>query len=318
MKQPLFTRLCALILTLCLCAAPAFSTAETWLPDGEVTHTDFTLSLGLHADAFPAGKAHLSDWEAYLKKLSLRGSMDSLAMFTPTSRVYMDAALQLNGEDRFPFVYDGYYSYRYLSPPRSTARAVLPDVQLSEFMLKPYYYMELPTQYLALMMYPDAAYWLGDSYYTPSGICSPRPVRTRRPRPQRRRKPPRRPRSGRRNGCRGGQRRRHRRRGRPTAIFLTGTDAEAGTFTYNVPYEDLYELCETLDLIVNDDYDLSRAYYFFTCLLTDLYASDMTLEILGNLEYELDALDPDQNGMTVTETADSLTCAIGTPWCSAE
>ncbi len=311
MKQPLFTRLCALILTLCLCAAPAFSTAETWLPDGEVTHTDFTLSLGLHADAFPAGKAHLSDWETYLNKLSLRGSMDSLAMFTPTSRVYMDAALQLNGEDRFPFVYDGYYSYRYLLSPAFNGEVLYFQMyNFLEFMLKPYYYMELPTQYLALLMYPDAAYWLGDSYYTPVREMLAQAREDAQAQAAEAEEADAETGDTATDGTVDGVAVIGGADG-PTAIYLTGTDAEAGTLTYTVPYEDLYELCETLDLIVNDDYDLSRAYYFFTCLLTDLYASDMTLEILGNLEYELDALDPNQDGMTVTETPDSLTCVIG-------
>ena len=80
---------------------------------------------------------------------------------------------------------------------------------------------------------------------------------------------------------------------------------------YTIPYEKLYETCETLDLIVNDDTDLSRAYFFFTSLLTDIYASDMTLDTLGTLENVLDTLDPDQNGMTVTETDNSMTCLIG-------
>ena len=84
-----------------------------------------------------------------------------------------------------------------------------------------------------------------------------------------------------------------------------------GTTSYRVPYENLYELCETLDLTVNDDPELERAYFYFTCLLTELYASDMTLDILGRLEDVLDYLDPDQNGLLVTEGQDSLTCELG-------
>ncbi|MCE5342825.1 MAG: hypothetical protein LLF96_04445 [Eubacteriales bacterium] len=295
MKHTFLARLCALALTLCLAAAPALSHAETWLPDGEVTHADFTLGLQLHADAFPQSQAHLNDWETFLRKLSLRGSMDALAMFTPNSRVYLDAALQLNGEDQFPFVYDGYYSYRYLLSPALGGEILYFQMyNFLEFMLKPYYYMELPTQYLALLLYPNAAYWLGDSYYTPvaemltqareNALAAQEEASA--------------------SAVAGAN--------DPTTILVASpADAQEDELTYNIPYEDLYELCETLDLIVNDDVDLSRAYFFFTCLLTDLYASDMTLEILGNLEYELDALDPDQNGMTVVQTPDSLTCTIG-------
>jgi hypothetical protein len=333
MKRSSFACLCTLALVLFLTLAPALSNAETWLPEGEVTHADFTLGFQLHADAFPQSTAHLSDWETFLQKLTLRGSMDALAMFTPNSRVYLDGALQLNGEDQFPFTYDGYYSYRYLLSPAFSGEVLYFQMyNFLEFMLKPYYYMELPTQYLALLMYPEAAYWLGDSYYKPVAEllaqakddaltqqteAAVTPVAASAT-----------PETtvtdtavaettvadtaatdtvaqGASVGVIGGA-------DGPTAIFVsTPGSAAAETLIYTIPYEDLYELCETLDLIVNDDTDLSRAYYFFTCLLTDLYASDMALEILGNLEYELDALDPEQNGMTVVQTADTLTCTIG-------
>ncbi len=321
MKHPLFDRLCALVLALCLCALPALASADTYLPDGDVTHADFTLKLSLHADGFPQGKAHFGAWETFLNKLDLKGSMDSLAMFTPDSRVYLNAALRLNGEEKLPFVYDGYHSYRYLTSPALNNESLHFQMHnFLEFMLKPYYYMELPTQYLALLLYPDAAYWLGNSYYTPvrDMLTDAREAA----------------RNGETNidgdadtdvqddtssdadassvavigGADG-----------PTAIFVASPadagDAEVpaadGTVTYVVPYEKLYELCETLDLIVTDDEELGRAYYFFTCLLTEAYASDMALGILGNLENELDNLDPDENGMTVTETPTGLTCTLG-------
>jgi hypothetical protein len=323
MKHPLFDRLCALVLALCLCALPTLASADTYLPDGDVTHADFTLKLSLHADGFPQGKAHLGAWETFLNKLDLKGSMDSLALFTPDSRVYMNAALRLNGEEKLPFVYDGYHSYRYVTSPALNHESLHFQMHnFLEFMLKPYYYMELPTQYLALFLYPDAAYWLGDSYYTPVAelLASAREAAQ--------------------NGETGeaGQGAEENASALseapagdassvetiggadgPTAIYVaapaTAGEADAsaadGALTYTVPYEDLYELCETLDLIVNDDEDLGRAYYFFTCLLTEAYASDMALSILGSLETELDNLDPDENGMTVTETTTGMTCTLG-------
>jgi hypothetical protein len=326
MKRSFSARLCAMALTLCLAIAPTLSRAETWLPEGEVTHADFTLGLRLHADAFPQSAVHLSDWETFLQKLTLRGSMDTLAMFTPNSRVYLDGALQLNGKDQFPFTYDGYYSYRYLLSPAFNGEVLFFQMHnFLEFMLKPYYYMELPTQYLALLMYPEASYWLGDSYYTPVAELlaqAKENAKTQAAEANAANTP-------------GTDTAAADTAVTDTAVIATAvtdtavtdtavtdtavidataaadTAAQADTLTYNIPYEDLYELCETLDLIANDDTDLNRAYFFFTCLLTDLYASDMALEILGNLEYELDALDPEQNGMTVLQTADSLTCTIG-------
>ena len=341
MKHRLFSRICALALTLCLLAPLASAGADdTYLPDGEVTHADFSLGLSLHADGFPASAAHLADWETFLNKLRLRGSTDILALFTPDSRTYLKGALQLNGKDQIPFVFDGYHSYRYLISPALNNEPIFFQMHnFLEFMLKPYYYMDLPTQYLALLLYPDAAWWIGDSYYPPvaellanarqaalSGDSAPTAdsqedvsadddsqvtddsavaddsadstadstnitaddsATTADP-------------SATVIGSADG----------PTSIVVADS-AVTGTLTYTIPYEDLYELCENLDLIVNDDTDLSRAYFFFTCLLTDAYASDATLEILGALENELDNLDPDAQGMTVTETPDEITMSFG-------
>ena len=154
MKHRLFSRLCALALTLCLLAPLTPAGADTYLPDGEVTHADFSLGLSLHADGFPASTAHLADGETFLNKLRLRGSTDILALFTPDSRTYLKGALQLNGKDQIPFVLDGYHSYRYLISPALNNEPIFFQMHnFLEFMLKPYYYMELPTQYLALLLY---------------------------------------------------------------------------------------------------------------------------------------------------------------------
>ncbi|MDD3213452.1 MAG: hypothetical protein PHY64_07250, partial [Eubacteriales bacterium] len=313
--------------------------ADTYLPDGEVTHADFTLGLSLHADGFPQGRAHLSDWEAFLNKLDLRGSIDSLALFQPYARTYLNGALRLNGKDQIPFVYDAYHSYRYLITPALANEPMFFQMHnFLEFMLKPYYYMELPTQYLALLLYPDAAYWIGDSYYEPireafenareAALTGETPTVDETAGETTEETAPEgsdstadtaaaadadsaetatpdefqvQPEAGDVaiiGGADG-----------PTQIYIA-PGAEDGALTYTIPYEDLYELCENLDLVVNDDVDLDRAYFFFTCLLTEMYASDMTLDILGNLENELDTADPDESDLIVTETADSMTATL--------
>lgn len=265
-------RAAALLMMLCLIMLPLLAQAETYLPQGDVTHVDFTAAVAVHADGFPASKAHLADWEKFLAKLDLKGSMEVLAALTPHSRVYLEGALRLNGREQIPFVYDGYHSYRYfITPALGNEVFYFQMHNFLEFMLKPYYYMELPTQYLALLLYPQASYAMGESYYTPVAelLASARQA------------------------------------------ALDAAAAEPATLTYTVPYQHLYELCETLDLIVNDDPELERAYFYFTCLLTELYASDMALDILGRLEDVLDYLDPEQQGMLVRETPTGLTCTLG-------
>ena len=76
-------------------------------------------------------------------------------------------------------------------------------------------------------------------------------------------------------------------------------------------YAELYELCETLDLIVNDDWDYERAYFYFTCLLTDLGASDLALQKLGYLEDWLAFMDPEEKGLFITDDGVSQTYTLG-------
>ena len=48
MKHAMYQRLLALALALCVCLLPTLTLADTFLPDGDVTHADFTLGLDLH------------------------------------------------------------------------------------------------------------------------------------------------------------------------------------------------------------------------------------------------------------------------------
>lgn len=81
-------------------------------------------------------------------------------------------------------------------------------------------------------------------------------------------------------------------------------------------YAELYELCETLDLIVNDDPGtMSAAYFYFTCLLTDLGASDLALQKLGYLEDWLAFMDPEEKGLFITDDGVSQTYTLGTRRC---
>jgi len=255
MKRSFWKRLLALCL--CVCLAPACALAQE---DGDgVTRSAFTLSLAVHPDGFPNdGAAHYRDWEAFLNKLSLRGTVDVQRFLTPVSRVYLEGGLYLNGEESVPFVYDGYHSYRYIRSEALRGDSIHFQMHnFFEFMLKGYYFMGLPTQLIALFLYPEATYYLADSYYTPIA------------------------------GLLGGE----------------------GSRT--VSHAELYELCEQLDLIVNEDFDYERAYFYFTSLLVDLGASDMALSKLGDLESWLFALDPDEQGMTVTQSGDTQTYVLG-------
>lgn len=249
-------------LALCMVMLPALVLAPALAEeadDGAVTRSAFTLSLNLHAEGFPEnGAANYQDWQAFLSKLSLRGTVDTQRFLQPFSRVYFDGGLYLNDRLAVPFVYDGYHSYRYVrSPALSGASIHFQMHNFFEFMLKPYYFMDLPTQYIALLLYPEASYYVADSYYTPiAELC-------------------------------------------------------AGEGERTVGYAELYELCETLDLLATEDAGYDRLYFYITSLLVDLQASDMTLDALSYLEDWLDYLDPNQEGLTITPDGDTERYVIG-------
>ena len=268
MMRTLALRVFALVLCLLL---PAMAAADTYLSQEDAVHVDFTLGLGLHADGFPQSKAHLDDWETFLKRLTLRGSLDGQAFLEPESRVYMEAALRIDGEDKIPFTYDGYHSYRYLVSPMFRNDSIHFQMHnFFDFMLKPYYFMELPTQYLALFLYPNATYFIADSFYTPMADMIAEAKET----------------------------------------ALAKADGEAAdVLRFKIPYERLFELCETLDYVTTDD-DAFRVYAYFDTLLAELYASYMMTDTLSSLETVLDELDPEEKGMIVRETADKLTVKL--------
>ena len=164
------TRILALCLCICLLPVVAFADRFEDVNDGTpVTHSDLELSFRLYADGYPDdGLMHYQDWENFLNKLGLRGSMDTQSFPNPFDRVYFDGGLYLNDKLTIPFEYDGYSSFRYVrSPALGGASVHFQMFNFFQFMLKPYFYMYMPTQYIALLLYPEAAVELWNRYTQP-------------------------------------------------------------------------------------------------------------------------------------------------------
>ena len=254
------TRILALLL--CICLLPVYAFAETRFEDindgTPVTHSDFELSFRLYADGWPDdGKLHYQDWETFLNKLSLRGSMDSQSFPAVFDRVYFDGGLYLNDKLTIPFEYDGYSSFRYLrSPALGGASVHFQMFNFFQFMLKPYYYMSMPTQYIALALYPEAWIEMWQKYAQPISA------------------------------------------------------AAAGEGDRVISHDALTALSQQLnDIILVDDY--SKAYYFITCLLTDLGMDWTASDKLAAWDLLLEYLDPEQKGMTITQTEHAETWTVG-------
>lgn len=255
MKRFCLLRVVALLL--CFSLLPIAGIADT--NDGTpVTRSDFSLSLRLHADGWPDdGAASYADWETLLNALSLRGVIDTQSFLQQYSRVYFNGGLYVDDKCAIPFEYDGYHSFRYVRSPALDGASVHFQMHnFFEFMLKGYYFMDLPTQLIALFMYPEASHYIGTAYY------------------------------------------------QPIAELLAGEGNRV------IEYTDLYELAETLDLLVNEDWN-ERVYFYFTSLLISLGVSDTTVDKLSYLEGWLDYLDPEQQGMTITESGSSVRYVLG-------
>ena len=142
--------------------------AQSVSPEESVTHAAFTLSAQIHEDGFPPVEAHLKDWETFLSKLTLTGDLYGTRFLQLDSRTYMEGALNIDGEEIIPFTYDGYGDNRYFLSPALRNDAVLFQMNaIFDFMLKPFFYLGLPTNYIALVLYPNATWDLAERYYTP-------------------------------------------------------------------------------------------------------------------------------------------------------
>lgn len=255
-----FTRILALCL--CLCLLPVYAFAESRFEDindgTPVTHSDLELSFHLYADGYPDdGLMHYRDWESFLNKLSLRGNMDTQSFPNPFDRVYFDGGLYLNDKLTIPFEYDGYSSFRYVrSPALGGASIHFQMFNFFQFMLKPYYYMHMPTNYIGLLLYPEAAVEMWQKYAA------------------------------------------------PIASVTAGEDDRI------VSYEALSALAQQLnDIILVDDY--SKAYYFITCLLTELGMDWTASDKLAAWDLLLEYLDPEHKGMTVAASQNAETWTVG-------
>ncbi len=157
------------VLVFCLCIALLPVHALAFSDGTPVTRSDFMLSFHLNADSFPDdGLAHYKDWESFLSKLTLSGLMDSQSYPAPIDRVYFDGGLYVNDKLTIPFEYDAYAQFRYVRSPAFGGASVHFNMfNFFQFMLKPYYYMYMPTQYAALVLYPEAAVEMWSKYAQP-------------------------------------------------------------------------------------------------------------------------------------------------------
>ena len=175
MKRNLFIRLISLLMCLCLLPATALGYGETPVYQDPVTHSDMVFQMKLYPEAFPEDtKADLLGWQEFLKKLSFRGSLDLQNPLTDKVRAYFDGGLYMEDRLTVPFQVDVYFFFRYMQSRALKGENMFFKMEnFLEFMMKPRYFMDLPTDYIALLMYPEATLDMRDRFYTPlAELCA--------------------------------------------------------------------------------------------------------------------------------------------------
>ncbi|MBE5816021.1 MAG: hypothetical protein E7320_12645 [Clostridiales bacterium] len=168
MRQPL-SRFMALLLCLCLLPAAALAYGEHPVFTDPVTRAEMTITFDVHADAFPAdGKADYAGWEAFLGKVAVKGVLDVQQPFTENVRAWFDGGLYLKDRLTVPFQFDVYGRERFLSSRALRDESLYFQMDnFLEFMMKPCYYMEMPSNLISLGMYPEASLELWQRYCAP-------------------------------------------------------------------------------------------------------------------------------------------------------
>ena len=115
MKTTFLHRITAFLVCLCMLPSLAFAFNSDGSP---VTRSDFVMELDVYADGFPKdGAAHYEQWQAFLDRISLRGTVDTQNPWMPLNRVYFNGGLYLDEKQTIPFEYDSYITFRYLRSP---------------------------------------------------------------------------------------------------------------------------------------------------------------------------------------------------------
>ncbi len=169
MKHTFFIRLMCLLLCLCMLPISALGYGEVPVYPDPVTHADIDLYFDFFPEAFPdQSAADFQGWATFLNKLGFKGQLDVQNPLTDKVRAWFDGGLYMNDRLVIPFQTDVYFTFRYLKSLALKDESIFFKMEnFFEFMMKFCYYMDMPTNYIALGMYPEATLDMRDRFYTP-------------------------------------------------------------------------------------------------------------------------------------------------------
>lgn len=140
-----------LAILLCVLCFTSFALAEP------AKQMQYKLHLSVDNTAFPAN-IH-KDWKAFLEKFSVSGEMCFESLFTKQEKIDGTAHIFVRDKKLLHIEHLGNQQYVSINSHSLGYKIWYFNFHnFYEFMLKPYFFMGLPTQYIALLAYPFGAY----------------------------------------------------------------------------------------------------------------------------------------------------------------
>ena len=117
MKSRILYRLACVLLAVCLLPVSALAALGDIPLTQPITCTDFTVSLGVDASAFPQSNNRHADWESFLSRLAVTGTAASMDMLGVNNRLHLLADVTLDGKSVLPLQHEQYCNYFYIMSP---------------------------------------------------------------------------------------------------------------------------------------------------------------------------------------------------------
>lgn len=132
--------------------------------------SNFRLGFSLEPKAFPNdGNIHYSDWQAFLSAMKIAGTIDYQRPEQPDDQyVRMNADIILDDKSYFPFRYESFGYSRFFIPLKCPFAFIYFNMaNFWEFMVKPFIFMDLPTNLISMGLYWEQTRWVLKSFLEP-------------------------------------------------------------------------------------------------------------------------------------------------------
>lgn len=151
MKRYTITFISALLVVLFITSAYA----DTAIGYNEI---DYSARFEINEDGFKQLTPNYKDWKNYIEKFNLIGTIKYADLFNEHERINAYNILRINDKFMLDFDYKGSQQYYWLHSNVLNEKLHFNAHNYYEFMLKGYFFLNLPTQKIALLTYPFGIY----------------------------------------------------------------------------------------------------------------------------------------------------------------